>query len=689
MKKAIAVLSALLMGYASSACSLLYMMFNAEPMGDAMETTSAAEEQENFTEYNLSGEEDSRVLSVQLRGSGANRGRITPSNNVMHKDVVGRFGTVVDVQSSDLTDASLVFVYDPQHMDNIPPDNLIVLHYDEEEAFYITLDSTLDETAHTVTANITEGGAYMLADSYQWYGAWGVDVSEYAHDTVYQNDEFQFEITIPEEILSHEVSSYLADDEDGKCKTLLECDKNDTIQIGIEYLERPYSDSVKAFANDIAKSLDKQGYLQEAGTITEAGGRTGYYCYSDFGDGSDHAYSINCFFPLSDTQYINIWYGFKDVTYLEKAMDSLHSFRFLGETEVPQVSGDYEFDDYQSTFGRDISVPLPDDLQWIDVNEDWEQEMIGDRVLAIVMPIKRIIPNGCALQQGIVMLEDCGKNARAAAEAALNDHMSRLNTELRDTEQIKIKDDQYGCLFSIVHYDEICLEGYFNIPDTYQYTPTHQYIHVWLQLKPDVSDADYQKYWDCLKQVDTAKPDAAITAEQLKIDFPENFYVTSGHDFGWWYEDDNQGDYFYRKYLLDTDHNRNSQAGNHDVCGAFFYLHEYDDQRTAEEARDKREENLMTNRNLNYKYADSDEFTMPCGQKGYLFSVRAEADTEGYTSSCYMYGYYELTDAEGNPSPQFVEIEFMLNEPLSDEAYQAYWNCLKSVDILKPDSTAS
>lgn len=104
--------------------------------------------------------------------------------NVLHSGVVGLVGVPIKLTYDDsLSETKLYFIYDADELRGIPPKNFIMLHYNEESQFYDTVENfVLNEDEHTVSADISEGGVYLLADAYQWYDCWGLDVSEYAYD---------------------------------------------------------------------------------------------------------------------------------------------------------------------------------------------------------------------------------------------------------------------------------------------------------------------------------------------------------------------------------------------------------------------------------------------------------------------------------------------------------------------------
>ena len=104
--------------------------------------------------------------------------------NVLHSGVVGLVGAPLEIGfDEDIKNARLTFYCNKDELRGIPEKNLIVLHYDESECFYNQVDTAIIDLENcTVSAAINEPGVYLLADAYQWYGCWGLDVSEYAYD---------------------------------------------------------------------------------------------------------------------------------------------------------------------------------------------------------------------------------------------------------------------------------------------------------------------------------------------------------------------------------------------------------------------------------------------------------------------------------------------------------------------------
>ncbi|MBR6478608.1 MAG: hypothetical protein IKS85_09205 [Lachnospiraceae bacterium] len=102
--------------------------------------------------------------------------------DTMSSGVVGLVGIPVRVTYHDeQAQPKLTFYYDKDELRGIPERNLIILHEDED-GFYVQVGTeTINENEGSISVDITQPGVYLVADRYQWYSAWGVDVSEYAY----------------------------------------------------------------------------------------------------------------------------------------------------------------------------------------------------------------------------------------------------------------------------------------------------------------------------------------------------------------------------------------------------------------------------------------------------------------------------------------------------------------------------
>ncbi|MBR4732943.1 MAG: hypothetical protein IK081_09275 [Lachnospiraceae bacterium] len=113
-------------------------------------------------------------------------------NDYMSSGVVGLVGVPVSVTyENDQAEPRLTFYYQEKELRGIPERNLIILH-EMKDTFYEQVGvESIDEAGNTISVKITEPGTYLMADRYQWYSCWGVDVSEYAYEvdvTAYASD---------------------------------------------------------------------------------------------------------------------------------------------------------------------------------------------------------------------------------------------------------------------------------------------------------------------------------------------------------------------------------------------------------------------------------------------------------------------------------------------------------------------
>ncbi len=100
----------------------------------------------------------------------------------MASGVVGLVGAPVQVYySEDFNDLLLTFYYDPEELRGMPERNFIILHETEDGTYDQVGIEEIDTVEKTVSVSIDEPGVYLLADRYQWYTVWGVDVSDYAY----------------------------------------------------------------------------------------------------------------------------------------------------------------------------------------------------------------------------------------------------------------------------------------------------------------------------------------------------------------------------------------------------------------------------------------------------------------------------------------------------------------------------
>ncbi len=172
--------------------------------------------QSSYT-IDLSSEKHNEVLSVTL--DEADNANVTNMNvNVLHSEVVGLFGSPVEISADEFDGAKLTFRCNPDNMSLVPMDNLIVLTYNEHYDSYHELSAEVDSEDYTVTLPVDSGGVYLLADGYEWYSVWGEDVSRFeAHDTLLSGSDYtpEFRITLPKFIQLSETATELGQNAQG------------------------------------------------------------------------------------------------------------------------------------------------------------------------------------------------------------------------------------------------------------------------------------------------------------------------------------------------------------------------------------------------------------------------------------------------------------------------------------------
>ena len=112
---------------------------------------------------------------------------------VTFSQIEGRVGSPVDITFSDVEKVILTFEYDPSELRGVPPENLMMLHYDNEYSFPEEVESTLNSEEHTISAHIDRNGVYVLVDAYRWYGgceqyAYGANTADYESDWERERD---------------------------------------------------------------------------------------------------------------------------------------------------------------------------------------------------------------------------------------------------------------------------------------------------------------------------------------------------------------------------------------------------------------------------------------------------------------------------------------------------------------------
>lgn len=168
---------------------------SSEPVSDKKDRTVTLD---SFTE------DKGAFRSITFSGvSGSRIGLAQNSRNVLHNGVVGIVGVPFVVMFNSIENGRITVTIDPENLNGIPLKNLLLLHYNENDANYEEIWCEVNEADNSISADITADGDYVVADWYQWGAAWGFDTSEYAHDVTYNSDapfeniEYPFSVIIP------------------------------------------------------------------------------------------------------------------------------------------------------------------------------------------------------------------------------------------------------------------------------------------------------------------------------------------------------------------------------------------------------------------------------------------------------------------------------------------------------------
>ena len=216
MKKLFSVMAVLSMMISCTSCGLLYSAYETDeeltvpteeiPVTETVISAEVATEQLEKADptrqkcrKTIKNSEKPEVVKVYFEGLCSEdirkHAQVKDLYNIdmLHSGVVGLVGIPIEIEyDSEISQPRLGLEYDTSELRGIPEKNLIMLHYSEEDEFYNTVeDFELDTDKCIVSADIDESGVYLLADAYQWYDCWGIDVSEYAYErdlTQYKTD---------------------------------------------------------------------------------------------------------------------------------------------------------------------------------------------------------------------------------------------------------------------------------------------------------------------------------------------------------------------------------------------------------------------------------------------------------------------------------------------------------------------
>lgn len=326
----------------------------ALPTEDAKEPSKAEAEDgcgaETYrVELDLSDSKRPEVCKVVLSGEIDEAAAL---ENLYERDVlatglVGLFGCPIGVKYEG-EGALLSFEINEKNTQKVPLENLIVLYYDEEQADYILIESSL--SGNVVSAEIAESGTYLLADIYEWGSAWGWDVENYAHDMVLENEEFGFAVTLPEGIACSTVSADWEDDSYGMMeKELIYQFGGSTNMIVSLFASRfpneedncPNPQPMQSLGQTVdeictmlteSESLSAEASYEDFSVSED--GRKGYILTVHFPDDAESGIyeqsQVYGYFEYSEDTFIvlNYWISGADEELLKKAEESVRSFQY-------------------------------------------------------------------------------------------------------------------------------------------------------------------------------------------------------------------------------------------------------------------------------------------------------------------------------------------------------------------------
>ena len=107
--------------------------------------------------------------------------------HVLHSGVVGLVGAPVEIifDEEDVKSGKLIFTYDPDQLKGVRPDSLMFMWYNEDESYYVELETELDKDNNTVSIDIDKDGVYLIVNQYKWFDAWGIDLGDDGMDPDY------------------------------------------------------------------------------------------------------------------------------------------------------------------------------------------------------------------------------------------------------------------------------------------------------------------------------------------------------------------------------------------------------------------------------------------------------------------------------------------------------------------------
>lgn len=423
---------------AASGSSEIYSETSSAAANDVSDAAEKKQE-ERTIELDLSDSEKPQITKVCLSGD---IGRGASLENVYGIDIVsseltGLFGCPVEVEL-DGESGLLSFEVDTGNMDNVPIENLIVLcKNSDDNDDYQQVKSTL--SGNVITAQIQKSDIYMLADCYQWFSAWGMDMSEYAHDTVWTNDEFSFSFSLPAGISCSEVSDYWSAQWRSDVELVEIMEKSLIHQNSSKEAAMTVSLSAVRFPDDeddcinpapqqeldevtdqiISSFSNSENYpcqIEPKQTMELLEDRKGYllkiYAPDNTSIGIREQSTVTGYYEYSEDTYIVLSYFMwgADEELLKKAEDSVKSFKFTDTAKTNKITYNNNTDDIDrygsaelsetdsgilfNCEGMSFSMDIPDGYKCDIMDCKTEENDIGEKVTDLIEITSDSLYNG-------------------------------------------------------------------------------------------------------------------------------------------------------------------------------------------------------------------------------------------------------------------------------------------------------
>ncbi len=277
-------------------------------------------------------------------------------DNVYERDMlatglVGLMGCPVSIELGGES-AVLYFDIDENALNGAAADNLIILGATGDYGSYDELPSVYENGR--LRAEITESSTYMVADNYQWYSAWGEDMSGYEHPTVFTSPDFDCTVTLPDYVAVSSVSDYWHSEYNGfyemmehrlmhqnnssdsaakaEFKALRYPNDEDGCKNPAPYMS--FDDMITAIEGSVDIMDNWKGEVLSKETLELSEGRKGCLLTTYFPEVSEYGYSectnVTGYYQYSDDTYLVLSFAFMgyDAEAVAAAEESVLSFTF-------------------------------------------------------------------------------------------------------------------------------------------------------------------------------------------------------------------------------------------------------------------------------------------------------------------------------------------------------------------------